>query len=88
MTGYQKAIKPVYDKQGNLILCPELYIKEPSKYKVLDMSQKVKLHEATQKAIVIHNKLTELNKSIPQLEAIVKETKTLVEELKMLPNIA
>ena len=35
MTGYQKAIKPIYDKQGNVILCPELYIKEPSKYKVL-----------------------------------------------------
>jgi len=52
------------------------------------MSQKIKIHEATQKAIVIHNKLTELNKSIPQLEEIVKETKILVEELKMLPNIA
>ena len=52
------------------------------------MSQKIKIHEATQKAVVIHNKLTELNKSIPQLDEIVKETKILVEELKMLPNIA
>jgi hypothetical protein len=33
MTSQQKGNKPTYDKQGNVILCPELYIKEPSKYK-------------------------------------------------------
>ena len=35
MTTQQKANTPIYDKQGNVILCPELYIKEPSKYEVL-----------------------------------------------------
>jgi hypothetical protein len=85
---YLKSFKVFANKEAYIYLDNEIEKLEQQLKERISMSQKVKIHEATQKAIIIHNKLIELNKNNPQLDEVVKETKVLVDELKMLTNIA